>query len=117
MIGRRALLGGAAALFADAALAQTAPDKPLALAGGTLLRHDAAPLEKSIVVLQDGKITYAGDDGGRAAGATVIDTTGKTVTAGLCDVLTQVGVVEVDLEPSTRDNTLEDRRITSARRS
>jgi imidazolonepropionase-like amidohydrolase len=115
-IGRRALLGGAAALVASEALGQPRPaaKKVMALAGGTLLRHDAAPLENSVVVVEDGKVVYVGDDKARAAGAELVDTTGRTVTAGLVDALTQIGVVEVDLETATRDGELDSEDLVRA---
>jgi imidazolonepropionase-like amidohydrolase len=52
-----------------------------------------------VITIEDGKIAAIGGP----AAATTIDARDKIVTAGLCDLLTQIGIVEIDLERSTRD--------------
>ncbi len=95
--------------------AKKAPPKPapIALVGGTLLRAGEKPLPKAVVVTdEEGRITYVGDDEAQASAGTPkprrIDVAGKTITGGLCDPLTQIGLVEVSLEASTSDQSADD---------
>lgn len=102
---RRALLQTAGAIAIGMTLPSTAhAASPLALVGGKLLRHDKEPLEGAVIVVEGGTIRYAGTDDARARGAERIDANGKVITAGLVDVLTQIGTHEVSLEHTTRDD-------------
>jgi imidazolonepropionase-like amidohydrolase len=94
---RRQLL--ASAVFALASPAGAQEKSSITLVGATLWRPGEPPLENATLTLAEGKIAALG---GPPAGE-VIDVSGKIVTAGLVDLLTQIGVVEVDLEPSTND--------------
>jgi imidazolonepropionase-like amidohydrolase len=73
-----------------------------ALVGASLLRPDALPLEGSVIVVRGERVAYVGSDAAQAHGARVVPAQGRVVTAGLCDLLTQIGLAEVLLEPSTR---------------
>jgi len=119
-LSRRTFL--AASLVAGAE-AHAAPDEkkeeaqktptPVALVGGTVLRAGQKPLADAVVVTDtDGRIAYVGDDVAQAAVGTPtphrIDVAGKTITGGLCDPLTQIGLVEVSLETSTSDRSADE---------
>lgn len=101
---RRALLGlgGALLLEAPAARAESA-SSVRAITGGKLLRPGEAPLDGATIALADGKIASVAA-GSAATGEGVIDARGKIVTAGLTDLLTSVGLVEIDLEKHARDD-------------
>src|SRR5690606_14001206 len=94
-LARRSFLTAAVATLAAPARAAT----QISLVGATLWRPGAPALENAVITLDDGKIAAIG---GPPAGAT-IDAKDKIVTAGFTDLLTQIGIVEVDLERSTRD--------------
>ncbi|MEM9877202.1 MAG: amidohydrolase family protein [Myxococcota bacterium] len=86
------------------------PPEPVALVGGTLIGEDGKALRDAVVVTDDaGRIVFAGPAASRPAaspGATpprTVDVTGQTITGGLCDPLTQIGIIEVSLEKSTSD--------------
>jgi hypothetical protein len=60
-------------------------------------------LERADVLVRNGRIAAVGT-GLAAAGATVVDANGRTLTPGLFGGITALGVVEVSLEKSTVDN-------------
>lgn len=107
-LSRRSLLSLAALSLAPAgAGAQPkADEKPAAPAlvvrGAKLLRPGAPPLDDALVEIRGGKLTRVGAGGSAPAGAEVVEAAGKTLTAGFIDLLTGLGLVEVDLEPSSR---------------
>ncbi len=80
--------------------------KPIALVGGDLHGPGGKLIKNSVVRVADGKIASIGTDRAAAKGADVISARGKIVTAGLVDLLTRIGVTEVSLESSTRDDEL-----------
>jgi imidazolonepropionase-like amidohydrolase len=61
------------------------------------------PVADATVVLVGGKVQAVGANAAPPPGAQVLDAHGKTVTAGFIDADTDVGVVEVDLEPGSND--------------
>ena len=61
------------------------------------------PVADATVVLAGGKVQAVGANVAPPPGAQVLDAHGKTVTAGFIDADTDVGVVEVDLEPGAND--------------
>jgi hypothetical protein len=67
----------------------------------------AGTLEKMDVLVQAGRIADVGAGLAAPAGATVIDANGRALTPGLFGGLTQIGLEEVSLEPSTVDAELE----------
>ncbi|MCA9621684.1 MAG: amidohydrolase family protein [Myxococcales bacterium] len=105
---RRALLGGiTAGLLPHLALphlAHAQPQGAFAIRGASFWRPGQAPLADAVIVVKDGKIAYAGDDASQASGARTLTQPGGVVMAGMTDLITQVGLVEVDLEPSSRDD-------------
>jgi imidazolonepropionase-like amidohydrolase len=75
----------------------------IAITGATIYQRSDRKLEGATLVIRDGKIAEVGAGVAVPAGATRIDGTGKTVTAGLIEASTQLGLIEVDLEESGND--------------
>ncbi|MBA2540855.1 MAG: amidohydrolase family protein [Deltaproteobacteria bacterium] len=77
----------------------------IAITGATVYPKPDTKLEDATVVIRDGKIVDVGKVGNVAipAGAKVIDGKGKTVTAGLVEASSQLGLIEIDLEASGND--------------
>jgi imidazolonepropionase-like amidohydrolase len=75
-----------------------------AIVGGKLLRPGQPPLEGASITIAEGKIVSVGTGGALPAAEDVIDATGKLVSAGLSDLLTSVGLVEIGLEKRARDD-------------
>jgi len=75
----------------------------LAITNATVYQRADRKLDNATVVIRDGKIAEVGAGVPIPAGARVIDGKGKVVTAGLIEASTQIGLVEVDLEPSGND--------------
>jgi imidazolonepropionase-like amidohydrolase len=87
----------------------------IAIVGGTV--HTLGPqgtIERGTVVVRDGKIAAVGAAVEVPAGARVVDASGKVVTPGLFDSLTQLGLVEVGQVATTRDYRVEDDEVTAA---
>ncbi|GMV12772.1 MAG: hypothetical protein DYH12_22940 [Sorangiineae bacterium PRO1] len=100
---RRSLLSLGALALAPPALAQGKPaPKPLVIRGAKLIRAGSPALDDALVEIRDGKITRVQAGGAPPAGAEVVDGTGKTLSAGFIDLLTGVGLMEIDLEASSR---------------
>lgn len=75
----------------------------VAITGGTVYPVSGAPIQNGTVLIRDGKIIAVGADVAVPANAQRVDATGKIVTPGLIDAATQLGLVEIGGEPSTRD--------------
>ena len=82
-----------------------AQQKALVLKGGKLLTITHGTIENGVLIMQDGKIAAIG-----AASSTkipkdsrVIDVSGMTVYPGLIDSETNLGLVEISAEDSTKD--------------
>ncbi len=71
-------------------------------------------IERGTVVMKDGKITAVGADVQAPAGAKVIDGTGKVVTPGFLDSVTQLGIVEIGAVQGTNETRSSNDRITAA---
>lgn len=85
----KALLLAAAALIAAPLSAQT-----IAITGGTVAIGDGSdPIPNGTVVIRDGRIVAAGRVSA-PAGATVVDASGKWVTAGLTAGIVSLGLVD-----------------------
>ena len=93
---------GPAAAQAPAAPAPAAP-RTIAITGATIYQRSDRKLDNATIVIRDGKIAEIGAGIAVPAGATRIDGTGKTVTAGLIEASTQLGLIEVDLEETGND--------------
>ncbi len=66
----------------------------IAITGGIVLTAAGQRIERGLVILERGTITYVGEAGGRAipSGAQTIDARGKTITPGLIDSHSHIGV-------------------------
>lgn len=105
------LLGLALAAMPAIVLAQipyraTAQDSNIVLTGGTVHVGDGRIIENGVVILSEGKITYAGD--GREirinmAESKVLNTTGKHIYPGLIAMNTYLGLAEYEAVRATLD--------------
>jgi imidazolonepropionase-like amidohydrolase len=89
-----AVLGAAAAAGAET----------IAITGGTVYPISGPRIPNGTVVMRDGRIVAVGANVTIPAGARRIDARGKTVTPGLINAQTQLGLVEVGGERSTRNS-------------
>jgi len=75
--------------------------KPIAIVGGKVL---GAQRKEATVILEGDRIVRVEAGLAAPAGATVIDAKGKFITAGLVDPLTSIGLVEIELEETSRND-------------
>ena len=75
----------------------------IAITGGTVYPVSGPKLENATVLMRDGRIVAVGTNVAIPAGAQRIDATGKWVTPGLVNAVTQLGVVEIGAVAETRD--------------
>ncbi|MEZ4451069.1 MAG: amidohydrolase family protein [Nannocystaceae bacterium] len=88
-----------------------------ALVGGRLHVGDGKVIEGATVVLRGEAFTSVGGPELRARLApatTIVDVTGKELTPGLIAADSHLGIVEIDLEPSTRDDSGGDHPVRAA---
>ena len=97
IMSSRLAIAGALAIAAPAA-ADT-----IAITEATIYQRSDRKLDGATLVIRDGKIAEVGPGVAVPAGATRIDGKGKTVTAGLIDASTQLGLIEIDLEDTGND--------------
>jgi imidazolonepropionase-like amidohydrolase len=90
-------------------LAQT-----IAITGGTVYPVSGPKIEHATVLIQNGRITAVGANVTVPADATRIDAAGKWVTPGFVDGGTQMGLVEIDAVPGTREAYLQGDTIAAA---
>ncbi|MBA3498898.1 MAG: amidohydrolase family protein [Myxococcota bacterium] len=88
-------------LLAIALLATPLHAETIAITNATVYARPDKKLEKTTVVIRDGKIAELGT--AAPAGAKIIDGTGKVVTAGLIESSTMLGLITIDLEPAGND--------------
>lgn len=81
-----------------------APAPVLVVRGGELHVGDGTVLKDATVVIRDGKFAAVGGPELAGQADAVIDARGKILTPGLVAAETQLGLVEIDLEGSTRDD-------------
>lgn len=74
----------------------------LVIDGGTVHPIDGAPFVGRVVV-EDGVIVAAGPNATAPRGATTIDATGLHVWPGMCDAMSQLGLIEIGSVPATDD--------------
>lgn len=100
-LSRRAALS-LGALFSVPRVALGAPPKAItAISGATLLSASKPPRQGTLIRLKADRISDV--SAGSASGEGVLDASGKVLTAGFVDLLTQTGLVEIELERSTRN--------------
>lgn len=78
-------------------------EKVTALVGARVYTGDGEPIDDGVVLVAGGKIKAAGKDLAPPAGADIVDAKGLVVTPGLTEPLTQVGLLEIELEPTAND--------------
>lgn len=98
LITRATISVGIGLILGGAANAQT-----IAITGGKVYPVSGPVIENGTVVITNGKISAVGANVPIPAGAQRIDATGKIVTPGFVDALTQLGVQEVAAVNDTRD--------------
>ncbi|TMQ02601.1 MAG: amidohydrolase [Deltaproteobacteria bacterium] len=96
-------LSGRLCLGLVLACAAPAAADTIAIVGATIYQRSDQKLDNATLVIRDGKIAEIGAGVAVPAGAVRIDGRGKTVTAGLIEASTQLGLIEVDLEESAND--------------
>ena len=86
-------------------LSASAQPKPVALKGAKLLTITHGTIENGVLIMQDGKIAALGSAPSTKIpkDARLIDVTGMTVYPGLIDSETNLGLVEISAEGSTKD--------------
>ena len=76
---------------------------PIAIVGGRILTMTGAPIERGTIVVQGGWITAVGENVRVPDDARVIDATGMTVTPGMINAGTTIGLSEIGSVPGTND--------------
>ena len=94
---------GIMALGAAFAPLTAVPAQTVAITGARVHTVSGAPLDNATVLIRDGRIAQVGAGVVVPEGARRIDAAGKWVTPGLMNAATQLGLVEVSAEQSTRD--------------
>ncbi len=82
----------------------TADGPRVVLAGATLHVGDGRVIDDAVIELQGPRIVRVTAGGDPPAGARVVDLRGKRITPGLVAAATSLGLVEIDMEGSTRDD-------------
>lgn len=95
------------ALFCSASAPPARANPPIAIVGGLVKPVSGPPIPDGLVLVEGERIRYVGPRRALPPGAEIVDATGKLVTPGLIDAITQLGAVEISLVPSTRDHELE----------
>src|SRR5262249_3281857 len=75
----------------------------IAITNGTVHPVSSAPIPNATVLIRDGVIVAVGNQVNVPANAQRIDATGKIVTPGFINAVTQLGVVEIDQIRDTND--------------
>jgi imidazolonepropionase-like amidohydrolase len=111
-----ALLSGLSGMSAEAAPPAPRPTTvaptparvgPVYLVGGELHLGDGTIVKDSVIAMDRGVFTVVGGPEARSrlpAGATLVDARSRIITPGLFAADTQLGLIEIDLEASTRDD-------------
>lgn len=111
----RSAFGAASALAIAAAAPAAAQD--FVVVGATLVTGDGSePTENGVVIVDDGKVTYAGPQSGVGSFETdaVIDVQGKWVTPGIFMPVTNLGLYDVEGVGETNDSSARGSRFNAA---
>ena len=99
---KRSLILCAAALLLS--MPTTLEAQTLALVNATVWDGSSDPVEGQTLIVRRGVITAVGNSPAVPSGAEIIDVGGKLVTPGFIGMGTRIGLVEIGLEASTRDD-------------
>ncbi|MGH7647887.1 MAG: amidohydrolase family protein [Gemmatimonadaceae bacterium] len=88
-------LGAALVAALGAAVPGAAAAQTIAITGGKVYPVSGPPIENGTVLIRNGKIVAVGSNVAVPADAEKVDASGKWVTPGLVDAVTQLGLVEV----------------------
>lgn len=91
------------ALSSSLALASSLDAQTIAITGGRVYPVAGPPIDNATVLIRDGRIAQVGANVAIPDGAQRIDARGRWVTPGLINSATQLGLVEVGAEQTTRD--------------
>jgi imidazolonepropionase-like amidohydrolase len=91
------------ALGLTCALSAGARAQTIAIVGGRVLPVSGPAIDNGTVLIRDGKIAAVGANVAVPAGAQTIDARGKTVTPGLIDGATELGLEEIGAVSTTND--------------
>jgi imidazolonepropionase-like amidohydrolase len=80
-----------------------APSIPVAIVGGKVFPVSGPPIDGATVLIRGGKIEAVGKGVAVPPEAKRIDANGQWVLPGMIDSRTHLGLLEVDLEPASRD--------------
>jgi len=86
------------------AVAAPAFSQTIAITGGKVYPVSSPPIANGTVLIPDGVIAAVGSNVSIPANAQRIDATGKVVTPGLINSLTELGLIEIDQVRSTNDS-------------
>ncbi|MEZ4257376.1 MAG: amidohydrolase family protein, partial [Polyangiales bacterium] len=102
---RNVVAAAAVAAYAIVAAPGTSLAEPdtLAIVGAEVRVGDGTVVENGTVIVRDGRIVSVTKGGDAPTGATVIDGKGKVLTPGFVAVGNEVGLIEIELEPTTDD--------------
>lgn len=82
----------------------------IAITGATIYTQgEQGILQNATVIIEDGEVTSIGNDIRVPRGATVIEATGKSITPGMIDPYSYLGLEEVSLESATVDKSTENK--------
>jgi imidazolonepropionase-like amidohydrolase len=108
------LLTLAASAFAIAAAAPVAAQDVTITNAKLVLGDGGAPIEDGTVVVQGGKVVYAGPEAAAPAGGRTIDAAGKWVTPGIFMPVTDLGLYDVGGVDETNDTSAGKSRFNAA---
>lgn len=77
--------------------------KVLAIVGAQVYTGEGEPLEDAVILVENGKIKAIGKGLTVPAGAETVQAKGMVVTPGLVESLSELGLRDVDLEPTAND--------------
>ncbi len=114
MRGARKVARLAAALAATLVMCDWGAAQTIAITNAKIYPVSGPVIESGTVVIRDGKIAAVGADVQAPSGARVIDGSGKVVTPGFLDSVTQLGIVEIGAVEGTNEISSSNDRITAA---
>ena len=86
------------------AVASSALSQTIAITNGKIYPVSGPPIPNGTVLIREGVITAVGSNLNIPANAEKIDATGKIVTPGFINSLTELGLIEIDQVRSTNDS-------------